>query len=389
MRMMRRIGELVGDVMKERNEYVSGRLTVMRRKHKRAKRRYFLLFFTTSVSLLVRLVVPPTGCSKMVAPLLSSSVVYHLRCFSRFRSTNCIALFHFTPFHFISFHSLQLHCSILMPDHFVILESSRLRQFWDLLLFSFAIWNAFAIAYRLFLVHRFTTDLLNDEPRFFLPFDYVTDVFFIVNIFLQMKVFALKEVNEQGKTMHIFDRDIMLIEYWNSGRMTRDIFTALPYDLLGFFVGGWNMLRIPKLLMAFRFPYYIVQLKTHAEKYHIFVSVDAILTMNISFVAATLTHWIACSWAMIYNDLDSKHRLISGYYWTLTTITSVGFGDIYPITSEGRWFAVSMMILGSCLTAGVIANITSMAHKVVISEDNAQHVMTCVEKYMVEKEVSE
>jgi len=276
-----------------------------------------------------------------------------------------------------------------MPDHFVILESSRLRQFWDLLLFSFAIWNAFAIAYRLFLVHRFTTDLLNDEPRFFLPFDYVTDVFFIVNIFLQMKVFALKEVNEQGKTMHIFDRDIMLIEYWNSGRMTRDIFTALPYDLLGFFVGGWNMLRIPKLLMAFRFPYYIVQLKTHAEKYHIFVSVDAILTMNISFVAATLTHWIACSWAMIYNDLDSKHRLISGYYWTLTTITSVGFGDIYPITSEGRWFAVSMMILGSCLTAGVIANITSMAHKVVISEDNAQHVMTCVEKYMVEKEVSE
>ena len=46
-----------------------------------------------------------------------------------------------------------------------------------------------------------------------------------------------------------------------------------------------------------------------------------------------------------------------------------------------------MMILGSCLTAGVIANITSMAHKVVISEDNAQHVQTCVEKYMVEKEL--
>ena len=47
------------------------------------------------------------------------------------------------------------------------------------------------------------------------------------------------------------------------------------------------------------------------------------------------------------------------------------------------------IILGSCINAGVIANITAMAHKVVISEDNAQHVTTCVEKYMVEKEVSD
>jgi len=68
-------------------------------------------------------------------------------------------------------------------------------------------------------------------------------------------------------------------------------------------------------------------------------------------------------------------------------MTTVGFGDITPEKEQGRWYGLIIIILGSCINAGVIANITAMAHKVVISEDNAQHVMTCVEKYCVEKEL--
>lgn len=166
-----------------------------------------------------------------------------------------------------------------------------------------------------------------------------------------------------------------------------DLTTAIPYDLLGVVFGSWNMLRIPKLFMAFKFPYYVTRMKAHLERHKIFVSVDVTMTINISIIAIVFTHWIACSWAMIFQPEEPNLGLTSAYYWTLTTITSVGFGDITPLDPQGRWFAASMMIIGSMLTAGVIANITSMAHKVVISEDNAQHVMTCVEKYMVEKEL--
>jgi len=36
-------------------------------------------------------------------------------------------------------------------------------------------------------------------------------------------------------------------------------------------------------------------------------------------------------------------------YWSLSTLTTVGFGDIYPITPEGRAVGIIMMIGGVCL----------------------------------------
>ena len=41
----------------------------------------------------------------------------------------------------------------------------------------------------------------------------------------------------------------------------------------------------------------------------------------------------------------------SGIYWAITTLTTVGFGDITPVTSFGKFIASFVMIIGY----GVIA----------------------------------
>lgn len=46
-------------------------------------------------------------------------------------------------------------------------------------------------------------------------------------------------------------------------------------------------------------------------------------------------------------------------WWAMATVTTVGYGDLYPVTTAGRWVAAALMLLGisvlGVVTAGVAA----------------------------------
>ncbi|WP_308259141.1 potassium channel family protein [Pseudonocardia sp. H11422] len=46
-------------------------------------------------------------------------------------------------------------------------------------------------------------------------------------------------------------------------------------------------------------------------------------------------------------------------WWTLTTISTVGYGDRYPTTFEGRLVAATLMVAGIALLGVVTASIAS------------------------------
>lgn len=46
-------------------------------------------------------------------------------------------------------------------------------------------------------------------------------------------------------------------------------------------------------------------------------------------------------------------------WWAATTVTTVGYGDTYPVTPEGRGLAVFLMILGISLFGAMTASVTS------------------------------
>ena len=48
-----------------------------------------------------------------------------------------------------------------------------------------------------------------------------------------------------------------------------------------------------------------------------------------------------------------------GLWWAITTLTTVGYGDIYPTTTKGRFIAVGLMVSGICVLGVISATVAA------------------------------
>ncbi|WP_205865715.1 potassium channel family protein, partial [Mycolicibacterium porcinum] len=58
-------------------------------------------------------------------------------------------------------------------------------------------------------------------------------------------------------------------------------------------------------------------------------------------------------------------------WWAITTITTVGYGDMYPVTTTGRVIAALLMIGGISLVGSITATIASWIVQSVADDDAA------------------
>ena len=59
-------------------------------------------------------------------------------------------------------------------------------------------------------------------------------------------------------------------------------------------------------------------------------------------------------------------------WWATTTVTTVGYGDLFPVTTAGRFVAVVLMVVGIGLVGSVTASIASWLLARVAAEQDAQ-----------------
>ena len=85
--------------------------------------------------------------------------------------------------------------------------------------------------------------------------------------------------------------------------------------------------------------------------------VAAYVTLTASLVV------FMASLAVLDAERGAPGASITGYgdavWWALTTITTVGYGDEYPVTGEGRLVAVLLMVSGIALLGVVTAAVAS------------------------------
>ncbi len=73
-------------------------------------------------------------------------------------------------------------------------------------------------------------------------------------------------------------------------------------------------------------------------------------------ILAALLFFIFLFGYLFYVSEPEVRNLGDGIWWALVTITTVGYGDITPLTTVGRVVASSLMFLG----LGLIATITAI-----------------------------
>jgi len=83
--------------------------------------------------------------------------------------------------------------------------------------------------------------------------------------------------------------------------------------------------------------------------------------------------------AMIKNGGDA-------IWWALSTVTTVGYGDMYPVTTQGRFIAAGLMLVGIALFGSISAFVTS---KIILPKEDRDHEGEMREIRALHKEVKE
>ncbi len=94
----------------------------------------------------------------------------------------------------------------------------------------------------------------------------------------------------------------------------------------------------------------------------------------LGFWVMMAAHLIACGWMLILGnpeDLMPIARYIRAFYWTITTLTTIGYGDITPSGSAQTVFVILVEILGAGIYGLVIGSIASLVANIDVAK--AQH----------------
>ena len=84
-------------------------------------------------------------------------------------------------------------------------------------------------------------------------------------------------------------------------------------------------------------------------------------TIGISVLCAAVS-----SAAVLNAERDAAGANILNYsdavWWAMTSMTTVGYGDRFPVTGEGRVIAGCLMLVGIGLVGSVIATVSALLH---------------------------
>lgn len=154
-----------------------------------------------------------------------------------------------------------------------------------------------------------------------------------------------------------------------------DLFAILPFyfnrqlDLRA--LRAFRILRIFRALKLIRY-------NRALRRFHIaagIVKEEIVLFM----IVTTILVFLSAS-GIYFFEYDAQPEVFSSVFhslwWAVVTLTTVGYGDVYPITIGGKVFTFFVLIIGVgivTIPAGLVATALSKAREIEINEFNQQH----------------
>lgn len=205
--------------------------------------------------------------------------------------------------------------------------------------------NAGAIIINLFVSILYTFEEVRERFGFWLVLlEGVTVVFFAIDYVL--RVLTAGELYDELTEVHAIRKYVLSF----TGLI--DLLSFLPYFLPFFFPAGtvaFRMVRIVRIFRLFRINAYYDSLNVITEV------ISGKKQQLISSVFIIVVLMLASSLCMYSLEHEAQPEVFqnafSGIWWAASTLLTVGYGDIYPITTAGKLLGIVITFLG----AGMIA----------------------------------
>ncbi|NWH31009.1 KCNH8 protein, partial [Chloropsis hardwickii] len=265
---------------------------------------------------------------------------------------------------------------------FILLHFSTFKAGWDWLILLATFYVAVTVPYNVSFIGH---DELSTTRSTTVSDIAVEILFIIADIILN---FRTTYVSKSGQV--IFEARSICIHYVTTWFII-DLIAALPFDLLYAFnvtvVSLVHLLKTVRLLRLLRLLQKLDRYSQHST---------IVLTLLMSMFAL-LAHWMACIWYVIGKremeqnnpltwDIGWLHELgkriespyyenntlggpsirsayIAALYFTLSSLTSVGFGNVSANTDAEKIFSICTMLIGALMHALVFGNVTAIIQR--------------------------
>ncbi len=131
-----------------------------------------------------------------------------------------------------------------------------------------------------------------------------------------------------------------------------DLLSFLPYYLPVFFPAGgtvFRLFRVARILRLFRINSYYDQLNVITE---IIVSKSQQLLASVFIILILMMASSLCMYSVEHEaQPDVFQNAFSGIWWSASTLLTVGYGDIYPVTIMGKILGIIISFLGVGMVA--------------------------------------
>ncbi len=179
---------------------------------------------------------------------------------------------------------------------------------------------------------------------FFVVAEQLTVLFFGIDYVL--RVITAPELYP-GKS-----RAASVAKYCFSAAGVIDLLSFLPYYLPVFFPSGiaaFKMFRVVRILRLFRINAYYDSLNVITE---VLNSKKQQLLSSVFIIATLMLGSSLCMYSLEHEAQPEVFaNAFSGIWWSASTLLTVGYGDIYPVTPMGKFFSICITFLGVGMVA--------------------------------------
>ena len=228
-------------------------------------------------------------------------------------------------------------------------------------------------------LQKIVEDNTTNKGRYF---DYTIQLLIVLSL-VSFSIETLPDLQDKLRVwlqyFEVFSVIVFSIEYllrvWVSKRPIKyifsfygiiDILAILPFYFVGFldlrFLRAFRILRIFRALKVIRYNKAIQRFG---------VAFKLVKEEIVLFIACTIILIFITSAGIYYFENEAQPETFKSIFhsawWSIVTLTTVGYGDVYPITLGGRIFTFFVLMIGVGLVtvpAGLVASALSKAREI-------------------------